>query len=272
MKRLLCLTLLAAPWVVASLTPARASDEALATAVGTTLPAALAEARSSSIKDFAGLFHPETVIEAKHLIRDLRGTEGVSLVIETVPAVPEAEGKRLKHAGRKEIERFFAAWAGDRARAAQARGVYVLICQEPKHVQVVTGPEAKDAFTAKNAEALRRLLVKDLDRRGAGPDQALLAAVRQVSDAVQANLTPSAPFPWMTVFWVVLGLLGFWVFLGLMRIKQHPPVEDGRSPNGQVGMLSGLLGGMFGTVAGLWIYDTLFKSSQAPPPDHVEKP
>jgi hypothetical protein len=267
MNGLIYRTLLVGAWLVAALSPARAGDDALGTAVGSTLPAALADARSSPIKDHAGLFRPETIIEAKRLIRDLRRTEGVGLVIETVPAAPEADRKRLKHAGRKEVERFFAGWAGDRARLEKANGVYVLICEDPKHVQVVTGLEAKEAFTPKNAEVLRKLLVKELDRRGAGPDKALLAGVGQVRDAVHTNLTPSTPFPWMTVLWVILGILGFWLFLGLVRAKLHASENQGRSPTGQVGTWSGLLGGMFGTVAGHWIYDTLFKNDQ---PRHSE--
>ena len=68
------------------------------------------------------------------------------------------------------------------------------------------------------------------------------------------------PFPWLQVSGVIVGVLGLWGVLGAgarMRLQAGLPAAGPPEPR-RLALFSGLLGGMFGTAAGHWIYDTLF--------------
>jgi hypothetical protein len=242
-----------------------ASTSASGAAVGLSLPVVLEEIRSP-IKDGAHLFRPETIADANQKIRELRRAFAVGVVVETLPAAPAGEAGRLKKASAREVAAFFDHWAKERAAGFGLDGVYVLVCQEPKYVHVGTYPPAsEEAFTSKNAERLRKHLVTELGKKGPGHDKALLAALAEVRSVVQDNLAArDSAIGWMTIAWVLAGILGFWLCLGLLRAKMTAS-SPGAPKAGEVGMLSGVLGGMFGTVAGHWIYDLLFKSDTPPP-------
>ncbi len=100
-------------------------------------------------------------------------------------------------------------------------------------------------------------------------DAILLSSVAQVRDDLYYMHLP--PFPWLGVGAVMAGALGLWGVLGLVRLRLRtgaPP--EARSP----ALFAALLGGLFGSAAGHWIYDTLFvaasrSAAAAEPPEQA---
>ena len=113
------------------------------------------------------------------------------------------------------------------------------------------------AITAVDAKALHdRLVWFTRGQDTAKNDKILWNAVEQVRENLAYNLRP--PFPWLPVGGVFLGVLGLWGVLGLVRQRLQGAAVVGAPEPGRLILYGGLLGGMFGTVAGHWIYDSLF--------------
>jgi len=164
-----------------------------------------------------------------------------------------------------QLARYFDKWAKERAGAAGVDGVYVLICTDPRHVQVIVWPESRDkTFPARDREDLRKYLAKQLNKE---PDQTLLSAVAQVRAAIQAR-QPVEPVSYST-FWIVggviLAFLTVWLILGLMRSKLASRDQTEDVAGSSASYVPGLLGGMFGSLAGYWIYDRLFHGGPSKP-------
>ncbi|MGA2255879.1 MAG: TPM domain-containing protein [Thermoguttaceae bacterium] len=144
-----------------------------------------------AVRDDAGFFAPDTVRKANEDILALQKQFKVDLLIETVASVPSDKVNQVRGMNAGERDQFFSAWALNRARAAGIRGVYVLICKVPGHLQVEVGKETqKQAFTPENCNKLRDLLMarfKDKDY-----DKGLLAAIAMVGDTVQRNVPPTS--------------------------------------------------------------------------------
>jgi hypothetical protein len=81
------------------------------------------------------------------------------------------------------------------------------------------------------------------------------------------------PFPWLAVGGVMAGALALWGVLGVVRLRlqtKTPPAESADSR--QLSLQNGMLGGMFGSVAGHWIYDTLFIAASGSSPLQTTSP
>jgi hypothetical protein len=64
---------------------------------------------------------------------------------------------------------------------------------------------------------------------------------------------------------IILSVLGVWLVLGLVRMRMNAASDKPADAQHQ-GLMPGLLGGLFGAMAGHWIYDTIFQrgGSKAP--------
>jgi hypothetical protein len=230
---------------------------------------ARAEPPLPGVEDGAGLFKSETLAKAREEIRQIHETFHQDLSIESIPFLPPEDQKRVHAMGSRDAARFFDKLAKDRAAAAGVDGVYILICDDPKarHVQVVVWPESREqTFPSRERERLRAEMARHL---GKEPDQTLLHAVARVREVLKENqpADPAASSILWVVGGVILALLVAWVFLGVLRAKlaardQAAPVAV--TPSGGR-FMPGLLGGMFGSIAGLWIYDRLFQGGSREP-------
>ncbi len=228
------------------------------------------------IRDGAKLFSPDAVARATDLILELQQKYSVDFVLETTKALPAEVIERLKRA--RNAHRAFTEYAEERAQSTEVQGVFVLISTMPDHqfIGVVVRPEQfQQQFGNHQREHLRKLLAGKLKKY---PDEALLKAVEMVRDTVRASRKESAAWAgWMTIVALIGGLLALWMLLGLLRMWLHAGSTVGSVNNPtdplRPGFMPGLLGGMFGSVAGLWIYDRFFEGPPVPrPPALAQKP
>ena len=166
-------------------------------------------------------------------------------------------------------------WGTDEAGKVSDKAVFILICKDVAHgwfgkvygcVVVVVPDEARSSkFTSLDARILQSRLRWFTQGNTKKNDAILLAAVDRVRDDLKYNNLP--PFPWLAVGGVMAGVLGLWGVLGLVRMRLR--AADRAAPEAQrPGLFAALLGGMFGSAAAHWIYDTLFiAASRAPGAD-----
>jgi uncharacterized membrane protein YgcG len=228
--RWLCLVSLAAGWL---LTP----------------PAA--QAGSRGIVDGAGLFSKRgSVEEMDRRIEDIHSRHGVGVLIETVATTPADRADELKQLGQVG---FFDLWAEERALSADVDGVYVLICTDPRHVEVyVRGDTAEKAFDKHTREQLRRLLAQ----RIANPKSDVLRdSLTFVQDRLERSEREAKRGGWAWVVAVMLAIVGVWLVVVVVR-----RLQGGKAVTPPTVVTSGAL-------AGESIYQAIVKSPpESPPP------
>ena len=229
------------------------------------LLAVRAEDETPAIRDDAKLFSPAAIAHAEESIRAIQRTNHFDVIIETTSEPGPEISERLNRSNNP--DRTFGEVTQERARRRDIHGAYIYICSNPSHrlVAVVVQPEEyRTAFTDRHREYLRRQLASKLKK----PDDALARAI----DFLHADVKPVKPanepdeswWPtWATVVAIAGGVLVLWVAIGLTRMRRPaaPPAVPVDSTNSR--FVPGLLGGMFGSVAGHWIYDRFFHAELA---------
>jgi hypothetical protein len=243
-------------------------------ALNALLTDARAEPLSREVRDTAGLFDPAVVAKANRQIEDIRNLYHVDVLIETIKEIPPKTREHLEK--ERNPARAFAVWAETMARNADVNGVYMLISTDPnyRHAFVTAWPESqREVFTPRKCDHLRRLFVEK--NKHSQQNQALLDVVAEIREVLDNALQPSS-FSWVTVGVVIGVVLTFWLLLGLIRMrlatKSHAKAAPSTSEGPPPRQVPGLLGGMFGSVAGMWIYDKVFHPDRGPRPDQPPKP
>ena len=85
------------------------------------------------VNDRAEFFSKSAVEQAMAKMQDIQRRFKVTIVVETFPSIPDNMKARYKPA---EKETFFRRWAETRAADEGVKGVYVLICRKPGHLQI----------------------------------------------------------------------------------------------------------------------------------------
>ena len=243
-------------------------------ATGSSALIALRDSPSLGVQDHAGMFSLNAVLKAREAIQQFRLDFHRDLFVETFERVPAADQQRIRSLNRKSLEQFFSSWATSRATTIGIDGVYILICKEPRQVYVLIYPHTPEQpFTEDNGRDLRRLLERQLPK---APDGALADAVTLVRTTVTDNLaerqSASTSIRFETVALIVAGIVGFWLLLSLVRAVLP---QTGGDPT-HAGRTSGFFGALFGTTAGHWVYDRLFRAHppavQQPESDFLHSP
>ncbi|HZT83604.1 MAG TPA: hypothetical protein VFA26_25460 [Gemmataceae bacterium] len=170
------------------------------------------------IDDQTGLFGADALEEAADIAREARRDYGVELLFDLVRSVPADRARQVKSMNSRNRDRFFARWAEERAKEEGLDGILVLVCREPYAVKVYVTPSARDAFSERDGEHLRRVLVDHFER---GPkdrtqfDKGLVEGARYVRDTLAARNPEgrqgAARFDWWWVAWVLGGILVVWM-------------------------------------------------------------
>lgn len=258
----------------------------------------LANSAFADVRDNGRLFTPETVTEARTIIKDIEAKFKHSVTVETFATIPDDKKAAFDKAkkSKTDVEHFYQQWVQDRAKAAGARGLFILISKTPGHVEVLPDRETRaHEFTNVDAQDLARQLVNDFKDKKF--DSGLIAGLDSVRNTMQAHhrvvrqapiAKPSANPEFkpehptekghsiMGTICVVIGIvLLFWVIIGLIRSftgAGRPPMQGmgyqggppGYAPmgggfgGGGGGFFNNFLGGMFGAVAGNWMYNSFF--------------
>jgi uncharacterized protein len=137
------------------------------------------------IKDEGKFFSPAAVKKANEQIREIARKHDVDLLIETYSSAPPNELEKLKKGSPQDRGKFFKTWAAERAHELAVRGIYILICKEPGHLQVEITPKLRGVLDSGFQDKLGEALLEDFRKKQY--DQALQAAVRIVSEKLGAG-------------------------------------------------------------------------------------
>ena len=246
------------------------------------------------VEDKAGAFTPDGIKKAEQQFHDVNFKSTTHLTVVTVndSHVP-GHLKSDFEAARKDqslARRFFKEWATETAKAERERGVFVLAyLQGDKFyidVEVDRQTDLKRHFTDADALKLSQVM-QDGFRSAKGKseelarhtrDAALLAATADVVSQLKNTSAPeertstrasrgeedSQSRGGMSIMgWVCVLLLvglGVWLVIGLIRAFTGTGGYAGGGYGGGYGYGGGgffpsLMGGMFGAMAGMWLYD-----------------
>jgi uncharacterized protein len=252
-------------------------------ALGLTASPALADkatvAGTLTVNDIANVFSDSAEATAKSRMDDARFDRPVRLTVETFPELPEDKKNAYAAATNNPADKrkVIRAWAKEVFHNNKDKGIYVLICMKPGFVEVITDNETAErrGFSNEDSTALSRKFTaafqaakeKPAAEAQAERDRGLIEGTEFVvsqltGTAVAADSatrkTEKQGAGGMSVGgWLCLGLfvlLGVWLVIGLIRAFSG----GGMGGMGGGGFGSSLLGGLFGAMAGMWLYNSFF--------------
>lgn len=255
-------------------------------------------AGGAAIHDEAGFFSERAKADAGYLVTELQRTMHKDVCVETFAAIPEEFTKGVNLQDKLALNKAVNTWAVQRARSQGVNGVYIVLVKQPAHLQALVGNDTqKRAFTLSDRDQLVNLMLtklraKDYDgalREGLGFVASTMrthgaGSPRAVSGPVSARhgeaAASSSGGGWLLPL-IIVGVIA-WVIIGIIRSLTNrgsvvsggnamPGMMGGGGVPGQSGgFMRNMLGGMFGSMAGMWMYDQFFgnhgSSYGAPPP------
>jgi hypothetical protein len=136
---------------------------------------ATATAVAPEIRDHGKFFSAEAIKKADERIAEISRKYDRDLLIETFASVPEGDVDKVKAMDAKERSQYFVAWAKDRAHKRAVNGVYVLVCKEPRYLQVGVDEREPHKFPQGTRAAVEEAVKKEFKegRFDAGLDEAI---------------------------------------------------------------------------------------------------
>jgi uncharacterized protein len=153
-------------------------------AVAGLLGAMAAPIMAAEITDDAGFFSREVLDKSNARLAELKKETGTEVRIETVKAVPADKKDDVTKMDKTDRNKFFKKWASDRATVEHVKGIFVLICKAPGHVQVVEDKRTREqGFGVTDEKQLADKFLDGFNHKDY--DKALLEAVDTVSQTVK---------------------------------------------------------------------------------------
>lgn len=232
------------------------------------------------IEDNANLFTPAAKTKAKQIYAELRSEHERQVTIYTLSKLPAAEMKEfevVKNKPEAEIHAFWSRYAHEVAKDDRARGIFILVCRSPGKVIIIASkPLVEAGFNAGHEKEVREkfmtafLQAKDqAEETASNTRDAALTDVAQylkshvpTGSAVTASGKPAQQgrqggsniMQYVCIGFAIL--LGVWLIFGLIRAFSGGG-GGGQGGGGGGGFMSGLMGGLFGAMAGMWLYNNL---------------
>jgi len=231
---------------------------------------------NSGIIDGAKLFSEDAVKKARDRVEQIRKDYGKGLFIETIA---KAESKDA-------VDRM----AADKYKDHQVGGVYVLICKDPQRIRIQVGDKTRQrAFTTAKRDQLLTIFQKNFKEKKF--DEGLMEGIAYVDKTFDSTIGKGTTDTGSTAAttktkgastmnpiwgWICIGLvviLAIWLVVGLIRAFTRPAAGPGYAGGGGYGggggggggFFSSMLGGLFGAAAGMWLYDSFFRSHTPSP-------
>lgn len=255
---------------------------------------------SARITDEAALFSNDAKHQAEQRMANARFDRGLHFHVDTYKALPADVKARYDAAG-PDKARFMKDWAKTVATGDRAKGPYVLICQKPgwtvvlideetvnrgfgkgeeDHIKSLFDNAMKAAGAKENANAPRDEVVRIRDAALLQATDYVIADLRGTkvihTDGTPTKETKAATAPekkGMSIGgWICLGicvLLAIWLVVGIIRALTAPSYGGGYGGGGYgggggFGFGTALLGGMFGAMAGMWLYNSMMGTHYPP--------
>lgn len=267
-------------------------------------PAALAskvvatpEKGQMTVKDDAHVFDKDSVIKAEskfHGVTFKSPTHFTVMTVDKVPADKKADFEKVK-SDKTAKHAFLKDWVKELAPVESERGVFVLICQEARALEVVADRQTdlKRHFSDEDAAKVAKVLTEAMARanegtktddekrtiRGEGLVKATDIVIGQLkstsapepvasggthSDSTSHEPKKSSGMSWIWWVLIVIGvLLVIWIIVAIIRAASgvgsvYGPGYGGYGYGGGGGFFPCFLGGMFGAMAGMWMYNSMF--------------
>jgi uncharacterized membrane protein YgcG len=209
-------------------------------------------AAESQVIDRANMFTPAAKERAEQLFRDFQRRTKVEIVVETISNLQGADPKLSDRLPPTEAERVLTKYSKQQAAAKGIRGLYILICRDPEKLKYES---SRNSINPQDTQAVVGAVMSSLKNREF--DQALMKAADVLQKIEPA--TSSAPprvakqeQNTLSPIWTILLIgLGIWLVVGLMRGLSGAGTGGGFFPS--------MLGGLFGGMAGMWMYDSFFR-------------
>jgi len=234
------------------------------------------------IYDQGKLFTDSGTDKAKSTFGNVKFDHGLTLTIDTYQFIPDDKKSGYKEENKA---KFFKDWAVALATGDKERGIYVLVCRSPGYVEVIADKTTRErGFSNENEQKVRDLLLtsfkeaakvakdgKSDEEQSKIRDVGLQAAVDYVIKDLKDTKVPTNSSSTQAVKkqgssimgWVCIGLvvlLAIWLVVGVIRALSGGGGGGGGygGGGGGGGFMTGLLGGLFGAMAGMWLYNNVF--------------
>ena len=258
---------------------------------GPVLASKVARHGNMTVEDNGGAFTAEGVKKAKAEFEAVEFQAATHYTVVTVKDIPENKKSEFADAVKKGaggLQTFFAHWARDMAQSRGEKGVFTLAYLAPSKFFVVTiTSEATDvarefdngkagALNNKIKLAFEEALKKPTEEGQAIRDRGLLSGADYLADQLKNTTVPDGKKTGEVrnnaaggggrslLSWVLIiggGLLVMWLVIGLIRALTGGGGGGGGGyggGGGGGGFGSSLMGGMFGAMAGMYLYNSMF--------------
>ena len=232
------------------------------------------------------LFTQDGIDRAKSALAGVQFERGLHLTIDTYAEMPAGKKAAFAALGddKERKAKFYKDWAHERATDEKAKGPFVLICRKPGHIEVLVDKQSRErGFTHEDETKLREILQKGFQEAKDKPeaeqlqtrDDALKSAVNHLIGDFKGTTTTAASKTasgkdasgstgmgiggWICIGVVVLVVI--WVAIALFRALTGGGGGGGGmggGGGGGGGFMSSMFGGLFGAMAGMWIYNSMF--------------
>jgi hypothetical protein len=114
------------------------------------------------VEDRGDLFSPEAITKAKAILAEVKDVNPREMSLVSFKELPEAKKKQFeKVESADDRKRFFSDWAKEEARDDKAKGIFVLICRKPGHVEILVDRPLRDkGFSARDEEQVVKMLIE----------------------------------------------------------------------------------------------------------------
>ena len=250
-----------------------------------------------NVEDNANAFTQAGIKKAEDSLHGTKFRAATEMTVVTYAKVPDpkrADYEKVK-GDKADKAIFFGDWARELAKARNTRGVFVLVSKEGGHVHAIDDRQGDvyRKFDDKDLKALEKKIadgfakatpIKEPELAKAARDEGLLHGVQFVAGELKNTTVPDEVehrtnastekssgglLSGGIMSYVCLGivvLLGIWLVVGLIRMFTGGGGGGGGGGGyggggyggGGGGFMTGLIGGMFGAAAGMYMYDQFF--------------